>query len=67
MNCLTDEGTYCVFPFTYKEKTYQECTQVDSENSKGWCATSVNENGEYNHNWAGCWSCTKCEKDKKKT
>ena len=54
-NCQTKKGDNCVFPFTYKEKTYHRCTAKDSENGKAWCPTSVEENGEVTHGkWGDC-------------
>ena len=36
------KGTTCVFPFTYKHRTYYQCTTVDKD--RPWCATSKNYN-----------------------
>ena len=42
-----------MFPFIYKEKTYNECTKEDS--TEPWCATSVMKNGEVPKNhWGDC-------------
>ena len=42
-NCLTTRGKHCVFPFTYKGKTYHQCTfdhpSDDSRNGQSWCGT----------------------------
>ena len=35
----------CKFNFTYKDVVYNGCTDTDSE--ERWCATKVNEAGEY--------------------
>ena len=40
---VTADG--CVFPFSYLGVTYLECTSAGS--SSPWCATSVNDNGNY--------------------
>jgi len=47
----------CVFPFKYKGKTYEKCTQADSDNGKSWCAydiqpgTEVPQDGKH---WGDC-------------
>ena len=35
----------CVFPFVYKNETYNACTGVDSDNGAKWCATEVDSDG----------------------
>ena len=35
----------CVFPFIYKDMTYLECTNVESE--KYWCSAEVDEDGKH--------------------
>jgi len=37
----------CVFPFTFKDVTYNGCTNVGDPEGKLWCATKVDENGSY--------------------
>jgi len=44
-SCLTINQKPCVFPFIYKEITYNSCTSVDHKDY--WCATKVSEKGEY--------------------
>ena len=42
-----EEERKCIFPFTYKGKTYNQCT-TDHAISKGpraWCATKVDPQG----------------------
>ena len=46
---VTADG--CVFPFNYLGVTYLECTSAGS--SSPWCATSVNDAGNY-INWQYC-------------
>merc|ERR1711936_398398 len=45
--CVTEdnEDCRCIFPFKYEGVSYTECTDVDSDSL--WCATSLNDNGEY--------------------
>ena len=43
----------CVFPFSYLGVTYLECTSAGA--SSPWCATSVNNNGNY-ITWQYCES-----------
>ena len=39
------KGVPCVFPFIYKDMTYLECTNVESE--KYWCSAEVDEDGKH--------------------
>uniref|UniRef100_A0A3B3VE79 Insulin-like growth factor 2 receptor n=1 Tax=Poecilia latipinna TaxID=48699 RepID=A0A3B3VE79_9TELE len=39
--CTTNNET-CVFPFTYMNKLYSECTKDGSMDGKKWCATTSN-------------------------
>merc|ERR1712060_237294 len=44
-------GAPCAFPFTYKGKTYQECTKVD--HSQSWCYTE--KRGSWGRRtWGNC-------------
>jgi len=53
--CNTVSGAECVFPFTYKGKTYRKCTTDNSENNAPWCATQVTPGGEVvNRKWEDC-------------
>ena len=46
---------WCVFPFIYSGKTYEECTVDDSENSKPWCAYEVDDQRNVvRGKWADC-------------
>jgi len=45
--CLTVGGESCVFPFTYQEVTYNGCTDVSDPEGKLWCATKVDQDGNY--------------------
>merc|ERR1712012_58192 len=51
--CQTLSGSSCVFPFTYKGVTHNQCTYADSPVS--WCATSVSADGSVVTNaWGDC-------------
>ena len=54
VNCVTEEeGKDCVFPFTYKDVEYYECTYTDSPTP--WCATQVDPSGTVVTNqWGDC-------------
>ena len=42
----------CVFPFTYDNITFNQCTKTD--HNQTWCATEVDAYGNYNGNWKNC-------------
>ena len=43
----------CVFPFTYKGKTYSKCSNPPS--GKSWCAYEVNHDGvAVDKKWGTC-------------
>ena len=45
----------CIFPFSFKGKTYVQCTADHSGNGAEWCATQVDANGEViNKQWGDC-------------
>ena len=49
------DSTRCVFPFTFKGKTYLQCTAAESVNAKEWCATEVDAEGEViTGQWGDC-------------
>ena len=52
--CHTEEGTPCIFPFKHKDKWYNECTKDDHSESKFWCSTKVDENGNHDKEWGNC-------------
>ena len=63
-DCITEENTRCVFPFTFNGKTYTACTDVDS--STFWCATKTLSSGELIE-WGTCTEeCQRQEKEQKK-
>lgn len=47
LSCQTvgSSGTPCVFPFNYRDNTYNKCTSKDSDNGQPWCATATAEDG----------------------
>ena len=45
------DGIVCIFPFIYDGVTYNTCTWAG--NTKAWCATSVDDEGNY-HGWGNC-------------
>ena len=52
--CMGISKVPCRFPFIYKNKKYYSCINEDSNNGF-WCATSVDENGQYQDNeWLYC-------------
>ena len=62
--CLTSAdseapNTECVFPFTFKGKTFTQCTTFDYY-PQSWCATQVDGRGNYvRGEWGECSSsCT---------
>ncbi|XP_063158151.1 fibronectin-like [Candoia aspera] len=42
----------CVFPFTYKERSYSACTRAGSSEGKLWC--SLTRNYDLNRTWIYC-------------
>ena len=54
-DCKTEQGSHCVFPFTYKGVTYKTCTTTESDNGAAWCATQVDSEGVVvNNQWQDC-------------
>eukprot|EP01045_Picozoa_sp_COSAG04_P004773 COSAG04_NODE_212_length_20108_cov_107.515418_9_plen_444_part_00 len=51
----------CVFPFTYKDRTYAQCTQVDE--TAPWCALETRRDGTFDphrNDWAFCTGPASC-------
>ena len=44
----------CVFPFTYLGSMYTTCTEQESPSGEAWCATRVDDNGDYIGKWGYC-------------
>ncbi|KAJ7313794.1 hypothetical protein JRQ81_005496 [Phrynocephalus forsythii] len=45
-------GQPCVFPFTYKNQTFETCTNEDEATGRFWCATT--ENYDVDPKWSLC-------------
>jgi len=53
--CNTVLGQRCVFPFKYKGKTYDSCTDVGTSVHMYWCATKVGLDDSYiDGEWGAC-------------
>merc|ERR1712142_812663 len=61
--CMTNSGAAankpCIFPFSWRGITYNECTWVEYHNTeyKPWCSTMVDENGAHiggQGKWGNC-------------
>jgi len=54
-DCITEGGLKCKFPFTYKEKTYNDCVPSSTLGSLNWCATRTDGDGNYiEGEWGRC-------------
>merc|ERR1719412_3330516 len=42
IDCYTENGVLCQFPFTFDNKTYTSCTQAGNS-SQAWCSTKVDQ------------------------
>ena len=51
--CLAENGDPCIFPFIYKDQTFEECTLFDANANKPWCAVAVNDDSEMT-SWKNC-------------
>ena len=51
---MGSSGVPCVFPFIYRDVTYNACTDKDSDTGQPWCATKVDSDGwVLDHKWGG--------------
>ena len=50
--CLTYDGSPCVFPFTHKGQVYTNCTREDDTTNFFWCATAMS--GPLVTSWGYC-------------
>ena len=49
------EGRDCVFPFSFRGRSYSSCTAAESVNGAAWCATQVDSAGAVVTNtWQDC-------------
>ena len=52
--------TNCHFPFTYKDKTYNNCTKEDNWGVP-WCSTDPEGDGDYiDSTWENCQESAPC-------
>ena len=59
-----DSGARCVFPFTYKGRTYRGCILVDADDNIPWCSTLTDNTGQHvggQGKWGHCPAT--CNKD----
>ena len=64
-----DPGKSCIFPFKFQDKIYNECPFDPDDQSKTWCSTKVDSNGNHvvgQKKWGHC-SASCPETDKKET
>ena len=52
----------CVFPFSYRDEIYNDCTTVAVPDGRAWCSTKVDENGVH-VGLGGFWGhCDDCQR-----
>ena len=52
-----ESGKPCIFPFRFRDKTYNKCTTTgnDPGDDKAWCSTKTDSSGEHiQGNWGNC-------------
>ncbi|XP_019121793.1 macrophage mannose receptor 1 [Larimichthys crocea] len=49
-------GRPCMFPFYYKDNWYSECTELDKQEKRSWCAVETHFNNEL---WGYCPTSSK--------
>jgi hypothetical protein len=57
LSCKTvgESGVPCIFPYIYRNTTYDRCTTKDSDTGQPWCATSVDhERNVIDFAWGDC-------------
>ena len=56
LECRTQKGENCIFPFNFRGKEYNDCTSDHLKKQTGrWCATAVHRNGTViKNNWGYC-------------
>merc|ERR1711962_1141396 len=40
LRCVSKQGNECQFPFTYRGRTFNQCTTYQSRNGEPWCRTA---------------------------
>ena len=50
-SCEIKAKAPCIFPFIFKDKTYNSCTKVESKSNEFWCATYVNDTSHVQDNY----------------
>lgn len=50
--CTTEKGNRCIFPFEYKNKTYNSCS-TEIVKPWSWCSISVDKNGNHQNGRRG--------------
>ncbi len=54
-NVKVPSGTRCVFPFSFRGVTYNECILVGATDGVPWCSTQIDGSGEHvRGTWAHC-------------
>ena len=48
----------CIFPFKWKGRQYDQCTDKNAKNGESWCAVRVNKNN-MKVNKRDRWTCKK--------
>nr|XP_039272637.1 low-density lipoprotein receptor-related protein 2-like [Styela clava] len=57
----TIHGERCTFPFTFRGKSYDECTSDGVESERTWCPTYIYPNGSAHLNYCSpCWGDQRC-------
>ena len=46
VQCVASNNKQCRFPFKFRRKTFASCTSDFDPDSRPWCATEINSNGE---------------------
>ena len=59
LECQTQKGENCIFPFNFRGKKYNHCTYDHLKKGTGklepWCATAIHSNGTViKNNWGYC-------------
>uniref|UniRef100_A0A8C6ETH6 Fibronectin type-II domain-containing protein n=1 Tax=Marmota marmota marmota TaxID=9994 RepID=A0A8C6ETH6_MARMA len=55
--CTASDPPKCTFPFTFKERTFENCTKDDYVLDRSWCSLTSNYNTD--RKWKQCPLCSK--------